>query len=62
VPGAAPSPEPAGKTYEVQRGDSFYTIARKLGTTPDALMELNGIRDPNGLQVGQLLKVPGAAP
>ena len=62
VPGAAPSPEPAGKTYEVQRGDSLYTIARKLGTTPDALMELNGIRDPNGLQVGQLLKVPGAAP
>ncbi|MGI5861683.1 MAG: LysM peptidoglycan-binding domain-containing protein [Myxococcales bacterium] len=62
IPGAAPSPEPAGRTYEVKRGDSLYLIARKLGTTPEALMELNGIRDPYSLQVGQVLKVPGAAP
>ncbi len=65
---AAPSPAPAASasggtpsTYAIQAGDTLYALALKWGTTSDAIAQLNGITDPSGLQIGQVIKVPGGA-
>ena len=44
-------------TYIVQKGDSLYSIARKLGTTVNELKSLNNLTS-NNLSVGQILKIP----
>lgn len=48
-------------TYTVAKGDNPYTIAKKVGVSYQDLLKLNGIEDPTKLQIGQVLKVPGAA-
>ncbi|MDI3339385.1 MAG: LysM domain-containing protein [Sphaerobacter sp.] len=56
-----PAPDNAGaaSTYVVQPGDTLYGIAVKLNVDPQALADANGITDPNALQAGQVLTVPG---
>lgn len=48
-------------TYTVAKGDNPYTIAKKVGVSYQDLLKVNGIEDPTKLQIGQVLKVPGAA-
>lgn len=50
-----------GATYTVQAGDSPSSIAEQFGITTEAIMEANGITDPTGLYVGQVLVIPGAS-
>jgi membrane-bound lytic murein transglycosylase D len=54
--------EPAweGDEYRVRRGETLDAIARRTGSTPQALAATNGIRDSNKIYVGQVLKLPGA--
>ena len=47
-------------TYVVQSGDTLSGIAAKYGMTVNELAQLNGISDPNRIQVGQVLKVYGS--
>jgi len=61
-PGAT-APAPVAGTpgiYVVQSGDSLGKIARKFNVTVQELLQLNPLKDPNTLQIGQQLKVPGA--
>lgn len=51
---------PAACMYVVQRGDTLAAIAKRYGTTVDALVQLNGLKNPNVLIVGQKLRVPCA--
>jgi beta-N-acetylhexosaminidase len=44
--------------YEVQPGDSLGRIANEHQTTRKAIMELNGITNPDHVWVGQKLKIP----
>ena len=46
------------KVHTVQKGETFYSIARALGVKVDDLMKYNGINDPRQLQAGQRLKIP----
>jgi putative chitinase len=46
-------------TYVVQPGDTLSRIAQRFNTTVAALAQLNGIVNPNRIQVGQRLIVPG---
>ena len=45
-------------THAVQAGDSLLAIADRFGITLEALLEVNGILDPNDLDVGQVLIIP----
>lgn len=46
------------KVYTVQRGDTLSKIASEYGTTVAKLVELNGIKNANLINVGQLIKLP----
>jgi len=47
------------RTYTIREGDTFETIASDRGTTVERLQALNPDVDPNSLQVGQKIIVPG---
>jgi len=51
-----------GGTYTVQPGDTLSAIAQRHGSTVDAIARANGITNPNFIQVGQQLRIPGGAP
>jgi N-acetylmuramoyl-L-alanine amidase len=50
----------ASGTHVVRSGESLHTIARQHGTTVSALVEANGISNPNLILAGQSLVIPGA--
>ena len=58
----APGTCPGGFTYAIRAGDTFFSIARRFGTTVSALEAANPGVDPNRLQIGQQICVPAAAP
>jgi beta-N-acetylhexosaminidase len=44
--------------HEVASGDTISNIARRYSTTRNKILEINGITNPNHIQLGQKLKVP----
>ncbi|MBW3534612.1 MAG: LysM peptidoglycan-binding domain-containing protein [Gemmatimonadetes bacterium] len=54
-----PAPEAVAELvpYEVRRGDSLWTIARRYDTTVDRLRAENGLRT-SRIYAGQVLDVP----
>lgn len=56
--GSDPTPTPSGKTYTVRSGDTLSAIAKRFGTTVQAIAQLNGIKDVNKIYVGQVLRIP----
>ncbi|MFD5838234.1 LysM peptidoglycan-binding domain-containing protein [Streptomyces collinus] len=47
-------------TYTVKSGDTLGEIAAAHGTTVQALVDLNGIKDPNKIGAGRKLKLPAS--
>ncbi|MBA8827903.1 LysM repeat protein/GH25 family lysozyme M1 (1,4-beta-N-acetylmuramidase) [Saccharopolyspora lacisalsi] len=58
APAPSPEPEPRTRNYEVRAGDTVSGIARRFGTTVEAIASASGLADPDEIQVGQILKVP----
>ena len=57
--GGGPSPTcPNGTPYTVQRGDSFYLIARRYGVSLADLLAANPGVNPEQLQIGQVICIP----
>jgi len=54
---APAKPKAKAKTYTVVKGDNLTKIAKAHGTTVAALVKLNGIKDKNLINIGQVLKV-----
>jgi LysM repeat protein len=60
----APTQPPAssGQTgtiwHTVQRGETTYSIARRYGTTVEAIAQANGLLNPSQIFTGQQLKIP----
>ncbi len=46
------------KVHVVQKGDTLYGIAFSYGVDQHELAELNGIKNPNQIKVGQQIKLP----
>ncbi|MGV7012105.1 N-acetylmuramoyl-L-alanine amidase [Bacillus velezensis] len=51
----------SGATYTVKKGDVLSVIAEKTGVSMKILQSLNGIKNPNLIKVGQILKLTGSA-
>ncbi len=51
--------EAADPVHVVRRGDTLYSVARRYGTTVNAVVWANGLRNPNWIYVGQRLVIPG---
>jgi membrane-bound lytic murein transglycosylase D len=54
-----PGPQsiPGNRTYTVRRGDTLTGISQRFGVATPTLMALNGLRDRNMIQPGQVLKL-----
>jgi LysM repeat protein len=57
TPVAGPTPAPV--QYTVQWGDTVYSIARKYGTTVEAIAQANSLSANYLIKVGQTLTIPG---
>jgi LysM repeat protein len=56
-----PTPvELSGREYTVVEGDTLGSIARKFGTTVQALKDANGMGTNDFIRVGQVLKIPAS--
>lgn len=53
-----PTPIPTSALYTVERGDSLQSIADAFGVSINELVEINEIKDPNELYIGQILMIP----
>jgi membrane-bound lytic murein transglycosylase D len=54
----SPAKKESFRSHKVQKGQTLSSIARKYGTSVDALKKANGIRDTSSVQAGKTLKVP----
>jgi putative chitinase len=57
----AAAPRSGGSSYTVKSGDTLGGIAQRFGTTVSALARANGISNPNRINVGQRLTIPGGS-
>lgn len=57
VPVSASALVTKAATYKVAKGDSLSKIAAKHGTTVAKLIKLNGIKNPNLIDIGQVIKL-----
>jgi LysM repeat protein len=62
VPAEVIAEAPAEVVAEAPAGDNLTHIARDHGTTVQAILEANGISNPNRIYAGQPLVIPGSAP
>ena len=61
-PYVEPQVQSSGTTYIVRSGDTLSGIANMYGTTYQHLAEINGIANPNLINVGQEIRIDGTAP
>ncbi len=47
--------------YAVDKGDTLWELAKKFNTTIDELIKINSIENPDYLEIGQKLIIPGRA-
>ena len=58
MPMPMPTPAPEKKVYVVKKGDTVYKIAKRFGTTMEAIILANNLRNPNLIYPGQVLLIP----
>ena len=57
---SVPNPSSSSNFYTVVSGDTLSKIAQKFGTSYQEIALINGISNPDLIQVGQVLKIPGS--
>jgi len=51
---------PAGLRHRVERGETLYRIGLAYGVSHQELARLNGLKDPDRIEVGQVIVIPHA--
>ena len=51
---------PGSFSYIIRPGDTLFQLANRFNTTVEAIMRINPGIDPNRLQIGQSICIPGA--
>lgn len=46
------------ETYTIQAGDTLYSLARRFGTTVEAITSINNIADESIIEAGQVIRLP----
>ena len=59
TPGTCPA---NSMPYQIVSGDTLWALARRFGTTVEAIMALNPGLDPNNLQVARIICIPTMTP
>lgn len=59
---AQPMLASAQAEYQVRKGDSLASVARRLGVSPQALLRANGMKSAKQWRAGRVLRVPDTAP
>ncbi len=54
-----PTPTPIPLAYTVQEGDTLSAIAQRYGITVEEIVSANGLPNPDVLNIGQQLVIPG---
>ena len=49
---------PDDRFYTIQRGDTLAVIAAQFKVTVQAIVELNGLDNPDDIQAGQTIEIP----
>lgn len=64
VPPAQPEvvAQGGGQSYTIRPGDTLFTVANIYGVSLEAIVAANRLANPDLLQVGQTLKIPGGPP
>lgn len=65
IPGAATPPTPTcpnGFFHVIRPGDTFFGLSQQFGISVEAIIRANPGVDPNRLQIGQRICIPGAVP
>ncbi len=62
IPVVTTGPCPGGYIYTIKPGDTVYSISRRAGIAPQALVAANPGLDPDRLQIGQEVCVPAPPP
>lgn len=67
IPGTAPGPTPPptpscpnGFLHTIRPGDTLFGLSQQFGVSVEAIMKANPGINPNNLQVGQKICIPGA--
>ncbi|MET1231800.1 MAG: LysM domain-containing protein [Candidatus Limnocylindrales bacterium] len=61
-PSPSPVPSPTPRVHTVKRGENLTQIAARYDTTVGAIVEANGLKNANLIEVGQKLVIPTPAP
>lgn len=61
IPSRTESAGTSTRTYVVQSGETLFSIARRLGASQIALMQINGLSDASFIRAGQRLTIPHSA-
>lgn len=63
VPASSPEPLPATTSaYTVRAGDTLFSIARRAGTSVDAILRANNLVNPDFIFMGQRLSLKSVVP
>ncbi len=62
IPGSASTQCPNGFFYTIRAGDTLFNLSQRFGVSVQAILNANPGLDPNNLQVGRRICIPGALP
>ncbi len=51
-------PIPDSHKYVVQPKETLWRVAKRYGVSLDLLIEINGLKDPEAIEVGQVIILP----